>query len=56
MSDAKNSDAKSWLATKGPRLERACAALRAMTVNGTMSVSRLTVAAGQLRDLADEMH
>ncbi len=56
LSDAKNSDAKSWLATKGPRLERACAALRAMTVNGTMSVSRLTVAAGQLRDLADEMH
>ena len=45
-------DVAAWLAAKGPRLARAQAALAQIATDGALTVSRLTVAAGQLRDLA----
>jgi glutamate dehydrogenase len=41
-----------WIVSKGPRLERARTSLAQIATDGALTVSRLTVAAGQLRDLA----
>ncbi len=48
----KSPDIAAWLAAKGERHARAQASLSQIAMDGALTVSRLTVAAGQLRDLA----
>jgi glutamate dehydrogenase len=53
--DAHAADAAKWVDGLGGRVSRARDALRTITTDGAVTVSRMVVASGQLRNLADEL-